>query len=317
MIVVTGAAGFIGSNVTGMLNAEGFYDIVPVDDFSSPLREKNLEGKRYTQKVERDELFSWLGKNHRLVQFIVHMGARTDTAETDMKVLQGLNLEYSKKVWDACCEFGLPLIYASSAATYGGGEYGFSDDESLVEKLHPLNPYAVSKNEFDKWVIAQERKPWFWAGLKFFNVYGQGEGHKRRMASVVYHAYRSIMKEGKVRLFRSHKPGYPDGGQKRDFIYIDDVTGVIFNMMEKRGSSGIFNVGTGRARTFLDLAGAVFAAAGRKPVIEFIDIPEDIRDRYQYFTEADTEKLRSAGYGRPFTSLEEGIRKYIREHLDR
>jgi ADP-L-glycero-D-manno-heptose 6-epimerase len=212
-------------------------------------------------------------------------------------------------------EFGLPLVYASSAATYGDGSLGYSDNESLIPSLKPLNPYGISKNEFDKWVLDRERKPFFWAGLKFFNVYGPNEFHKGRMASVVYHAYRQIKETGKMKLFRSHHPDYKDGEQLRDFIYVKDVTAVIRFLMEQRPISGIFNLGTGKAETFLELVNQTFRAMGKEPRIEFVDTPADIRDKYQYFTQADMQKLRSAGYHNDFSTLTEGVSDYVGKYL--
>jgi ADP-L-glycero-D-manno-heptose 6-epimerase len=212
-------------------------------------------------------------------------------------------------------EYGIPLVYASSAATYGLGENGYSDDHEIIEKLKPLNPYGESKNEFDKWAVGQERKPYFWAGLKFFNVYGPNEYHKGRMASVIFHAFNQIEESGGVKLFRSHNPEYLDGEQLRDFIYVKDVVDVCLFLMLNRDHSGLYNLGTGKARTFLDLAKATFRALGKEPSIEFIDTPADIRDKYQYFTEADMGKLRSIGYDRPFTSLEDGVKDYVQNYL--
>jgi ADP-L-glycero-D-manno-heptose 6-epimerase len=315
MIIVTGAAGFIGSVMIGKLNNKGITDIVPVDDFSRPEKEKNIANKAVREKVERDAFFSWLEKNHRDVDFIFHLGARTDTTEFDRSVFDRLNLNYSKQMWNACTEYGIPLIYASSAATYGMGELGYDDRHDIISDLKPLNPYGESKNEFDKWVLSQSSKPDFWAGLKFFNVYGPNEYHKGRMASVILHAYRQITDSGKVRLFRSHHPDYDDGMQLRDFIYVKDVVSVMYYLMTCREKNGIFNLGTGKARAFLDLAKGTFSAMNREAVIEFIDTPEDIRDKYQYFTEAKMEKLRSAGYRREFYTLEEGIEEYVQEFL--
>lgn len=315
MIIVTGAAGFIGSVMIGKLNNKGITDIVPVDDFSRPEKEKNIANKAVREKVERDVFFSWLEKNHRDVDFIFHLGARTDTTEFDRSVFDRLNLNYSKQMWNACTEYGIPLIYASSAATYGMGELGYDDRHDIISDLKPLNPYGESKNEFDKWVLSQSSKPDFWAGLKFFNVYGPNEYHKGRMASVILHAYRQITDSGKVRLFRSHNPDYDDGMQLRDFIYVKDVVSVMYYLMTCREKNGIFNLGTGKARAFLDLAKGTFSAMNREAVIEFIDTPEDIRDKYQYFTEAKMEKLRSAGYRREFYTLEEGIEEYVQEFL--
>jgi len=315
MIIVTGAAGFIGSVMVGKLNNKGYTDIVIVDDFSRPDKADNILNKAIREKVERDAFFDWLVKNHRDVEFIFHLGARTDTTEFDVSVFNRLNLNYSKDIWKACVDYGIPLVYASSAATYGMGELGYDDRHDIIPKLKPLNPYGESKNEFDKWVLQQKEKPEFWAGLKFFNVYGPNEYHKGRMASVIFHAYRQIMETGKVRLFRSHHPDYEDGMQLRDFIYVKDVADVMYFLMTYRERPGIYNLGTGRARAFLDLAHGTFRALNMEPLIEFIDTPEDIRDKYQYFTEAKMEKLRSTGYTRPFYSLEEGIEEYVQGFL--
>ncbi len=315
MIVITGAAGFIGSNMIAKLNEERYFDLVLVDDFLKEEKHRNFKDKVYSHLVERDDFHEWLKENHRLVQFVIHLGARTDTAEFDESVFDRLNLNYSKEIWKICVEYGLPLIYASSAATYGDGNFGYRDDENLVFSLKPLNPYGKSKNEFDKWLMLQEKKPFFWAGLKFFNVYGPNEYHKGRMASVVYQAYRQISETGKMRLFRSHHPGFKDGGQLRDFIYVKDVISVISFLIENRPQSGIFNLGTGKAQTFLELVTETFRAMDKEPVIEFIDTPEDIQDKYQYFTEADMSKLRNAGYKKDFMELSEGVSDYVRNYL--
>ncbi len=297
------------------LNREGFLDVVAVDDFSREDKNRNLEGKKLSHRVPREEFPEWLARNHRFVQFVFHLGARTDTTEFDREVFRVLNVDYSKKLWKLCVEFGLPLVYASSAATYGLGEQGYSDDHTVIPALKPLNPYGESKQEFDLWALQQEHKPYFWTGLKFFNVYGPNEYHKGRMASVVYHAGRQIRETGKLKLFRSHRADFRDGEQKRDFIFVDDVVDVLLFFMEHRKGSGIYNLGTGSARTFLDLGKACFRAMEAEVQIDFIDTPEDIRDKYQYFTEARMDKLRAAGYAESFTSLEEGISKYIREYL--
>jgi ADP-L-glycero-D-manno-heptose 6-epimerase len=315
MIVVTGAAGFIPSCLVGKLNEENFNDIVLVDDFSSPEKNKNFEGKKFTQKVDRKDFFDWLRENEDLVQFIFHLGARTDTTEFDESIFDELNLNYSKEIWNLCVEFGLPLVYASSGATYGLGEHGYKDDHDLVEKLEPLNPYGRSKNDFDKWALAQEKQPYFWAGLKFFNVYGPNEYHKGRMASVIFHAFNQIKETGKMKLFRSHREDYRDGEQKRDFVYVKDVVEVCYFLMHHRKDSGLYNLGTGTARTFKDLALSTFDALDKEPSIQFVDTPEDIRDKYQYFTEADMNKLRSIGYDKDFYSLEEGIKDYVQNYL--
>jgi ADP-L-glycero-D-manno-heptose 6-epimerase len=315
MIVVTGAAGFIGSCLVSRLNQDRFNDIVLVDDFSKPEKSRNLEGKSYGLKIDRKEFFAWLDANENQVQFIFHIGARTDTTEFDTSVFDELNLGYTKKIWEKCVAYGLPLVYASSAATYGLGESGYSDDESLIPQLRPLNPYGDSKNDFDKWAIAQEKKPYFWAGLKFFNVYGPNEYHKGRMASVIFHGYGQIRESGRLRLFRSHRPEYADGGQMRDFVYVKDVVEVCFWLMQHRRDSGIYNLGSGKARSFNDLAKSTFLAMDLAPVIEYIDTPADIRDKYQYFTEAAMEKLKHAGYPYPFHTLEKGVEDYVKNYL--
>jgi len=315
MIVVTGAAGFIGSCLIEKLNSGQYYDVIAVDDFSDAQKNKNLSGKRITARVERKDFFTWLKENHRLVQFVFHLGARTDTTEFDKNIFDELNLNYSKEVWSLCVEFGLPLVYASSAATYGLGESGFSDKEEHIQKLKPLNPYGESKNEFDKWVLLQKRKPYFWTGLKFFNVYGPNEYHKGRMASVVFHTFNSVKETGKMKLFRSHNPEYKDGEQLRDFIYVKDVCDVCFYFMLNRKHNGIYNLGTGKARSFLHLAKAVFKAMNIPENIDFIDTPEDIRDKYQYFTQAEMNKLRTTGYDKQFTLLEDGISDYVKNYL--
>jgi ADP-L-glycero-D-manno-heptose 6-epimerase len=316
MIIVTGAAGFIGSALVGELLRAGWQDIVAVDDFSRADKGPNLDGKTLSARVDRKEFFSWLDANEKLVQFIFHLGARTDTTEFNKAIFDELNLHYSQRVWESCVKYGIPLVYASSAATYGGGELGYDDvDETLPRRLKPLNPYGESKNEFDKWAIAQERKPFFWAGLKFFNVYGPNEYHKGRMASVVFHAFNQIRDTGAMKLFRSHRPDYKDGEQLRDFVYVKDVCSVCMFLMEHRRKSGLYNLGSGRARTFLDLARATFTAMGRTEAITFVDTPADIRDKYQYFTEAQMQKLVGIGYDRPFTSLEEGVHDYVTNYL--
>ncbi len=315
MIVVTGAAGFIGSVLVGRLNQAGFNNLILVDDFSHTEKEMNLKTKRFVKKINRDDFFQWFDKNPSDVEMVLHIGARTDTTEFDKDVFDILNLNYSKQMWLRCVEYQIPLIYASSAATYGMGEFGYDDNHSIVEKLKPLNPYGESKNDLDKWVLKQEKQPPFWAGLKFFNVYGPNEFHKGRMASVIFHAFHQISETGKVRLFRSHNPEFKDGEQLRDFVYVKDVVDVILFLMENKPESGLYNLGTGKARTFVDLVNATFAALDLKPVIEFIDTPEDIRDKYQYFTEANMSKLINVGYDKPFTSLEDGVGDYVGNYL--
>jgi ADP-L-glycero-D-manno-heptose 6-epimerase len=315
MIVITGAAGFIGSCLVSRLNSDNFKDIVLVDDFNSPEKNRNLEGKTYTTKVDRTQFIPWLDANHRFVQFIFHIGARSATTGFTKEVYDELNLNYSKAVWQKCVEYGLPLVYASSAATYGLGEFGYEDNHDVVFKLKPLNLYGESKNDFDKWAIQQEHKPYFWAGLKFFNVYGPNEYHKGRMASVILHAFNQIKATNKMRLFKSHHPDYPDGGQIRDFVYVKDLTEIMVFLMNHRKDSGLYNVGTGKGRTFLDLTLNTFKNMGIEPNIEYIDTPLDIRDKYQYFTEANMTKLQSIGYDKPFYSLEDGVADYVKNYL--
>ena len=317
MIVVTGAAGFIPSVLVSKLNREGYKNIVVVDDFGRTDKEGNLADKAIMEFVDRDQFPEWLKQNHVLVEFVFHLGARTDTTEFDIELLNRLNLDYSKQVWSICVEFGLPLVYASSAATYGLGEHGYEDRHDIVDDLVPLNPYGDSKNDFDKWALAQERKPYFWIGIKFFNVYGPNEYHKGRMASVVFHTFNQVRETGQMKLFRSHRPDFEDGQQLRDFIYVKDAVDVLYWFMHHRvkENSGLYNLGTGKARSFRSLAEATFSAMNLEPSISFIDTPADIRDKYQYFTEADMSKLRSIGYKSPFTSLEEGVTEYVKDYL--
>jgi ADP-L-glycero-D-manno-heptose 6-epimerase len=314
-IVVTGAAGFIGSCLVSFLNHLGYHNLILVDDFTPAIKEPNLVGKRFAEFVNRDVFFLWLQKQKKPVDMVFHLGARTDTTEFDYSIHQRLNVEYSQRIWNYCTIQNVPLVYASSAATYGSGELGYKDDHEIVYQLRPLNPYGVSKNEFDKWVLHQHDHPPFWAGLKFFNVYGPNEYHKGRMASVIFHSFNQIRKNGEVKLFRSHRPDFKDGEQLRDFIYVKDVLKVCYWLMQHQPASAIYNLGTGKARSFYDLACATFHGVDTKPNIQFIDIPEDIRDKYQYFTEADMHKLKKAGYHEKFYSLEEGVEEYVRNYL--
>ena len=315
MIVVTGAAGFIGSYILGKLNREGFKDIVLVDKYDDPLKFDNYQTKTYSQIIDRDNFFDWLADNEQFVQIIIHLGARTDTVGQEPEIYQQLNLEYSQKIWNACIQYGLPLVYASSASTYGDGSLGFDDDESRISELQPLNLYAQSKHDFDCWALKQKEQPHFWAGLKFFNVFGPNEYHKSRMASVIMQAYNTISQTGQMNLFRSHHPVIKDGEQARDFIYVEDVAKVILFFMNNRKNSGIYNVGTGEARSYLSLTKAVFKSMELKENIGFIDTPEDLRGKYQYYTCANISKLRSVGYSEPFFSLESGIDDYVKNFL--
>ena len=315
MIIITGAAGFIGSCLVGHLNNLNFKDLILVDDFSHAEKEANYSHKIFSKLVDRKNLESFMDENHALIQFVFHLGARTDTTEFNYAIFEELNINYSKMVWNKCVEYGLPLVYASSAATYGSGELGYDDNHELPYILKPLNPYGESKNEFDKWAIKQEKQPYFWAGLKFFNVYGPNEYHKKRMASVIFHSFNQIKETGLVKLFKSHRNDYENGGQLRDFVYVKDLVNVCSFLMLHRQHSGLYNLGTGQARTFYDLAAATFKALNLVPNIEYVDMPEDIRDKYQYFTEANMEKLKSIGYTDKFYSLEEGVFDYVTQYL--
>ncbi len=317
VIVVTGAAGFIGSYLVGYLNRLGFTQLVLVDDFSNELKSPNLANKKYLHKVHREQFDEWQKSHKHLIKYVFHLGARTDTTEMDYAVHKKLNLDYSKMIWEVCTENSIPLVYASSAATYGNGEHGYTDSHDVVTSLHPLNPYGVSKNEFDIWALEQKTTPPFWAGLKFFNVFGPNEYHKGRMASVIFHAFNQINSNGSVRLFRSHNPDYKDGEQIRDFIYVKDVVQICTWLMENQPASGLYNTGTGKARTFKDLVRAIFSTLQLPENIEFVDTPVDIRDKYQYFTEANMAKLRAAGYDKPFYTLEEGVGEYVNDYLNR
>ena len=320
-IVVTGAAGFIGSCLVSFLNSKGYKNLILVDDFSHEKKELNLKGKVFSEKVERESFFDWLELEKPSIDFVYHIGARTDTTEFDYSVHEHLNVEYSKKIWRYCSQYRIPLVYASSAATYGAGELGYKDDQSVIGDLKPLNPYGISKNEFDKWALKQPYFPPAWAGLKFFNVYGPNEYHKARMASVIFHSYHQVIKNGYVKLFKSHKKGFNDGEQLRDFIYVKDVLQICYWFLEcwqkdpKTFKSGLYNVGTGKARTFNDLVNATFAALNQPSQIEYINMPEDLRETYQYFTQAEMDKIRAAGYSLPFYTLEEGVGDYVRNYL--
>lgn len=317
MIVITGAEGFIGSCLVAKLNQLNYNDLILVDDFDTcPDRNLNLVGKKFTAKIERKNFFEWLATNANQVQFVFHIGARTDTTETDEAIFKALNYDFSIALWNICVNEGIPLVYASSAATYGEGEHGYDDDESKLDLLQPLNPYGKSKNDFDKWAVKQEKQPYFWAGLKFFNVFGPNEYHKGRMASVIFHSFNQIKELGKVKLFKSHKAEYANGEQKRDFIYVKDLCDVCIFLLENRKKSGVYNLGTGQARTWNDLVNAIFKAMNLPSNIEYIDIPEDIRGKYQYFTEANMAKLINIGYNKDFTNVENAVNDYVNNYLN-
>ncbi|MBR9859293.1 ADP-glyceromanno-heptose 6-epimerase [bacterium] len=311
-IVVTGAAGFIGSALVSYLNSKGQTNLILVDDFTKDGKSARIERFQYMQCIDREDFLS--SCNFSQIEFVFHIGARTDTAEMDVDLFNKLNLDYSKAIWLRCSETNTPLIYASSAATYGDGSLGF-DDEKEIDQLQPLNPYGQSKQDFDLWVEEQNDEPPFWCGLKFFNVFGPNEYHKGRMASVVFHAFNQIKASGKLKLFKSHRTDYEDGQQKRDFIYIKDLLDLIWFWYTDRTQSGLYNAGTGKAHTFLELAGAIFAAMDAEENIEFIPIPEDIRDKYQYFTEAKMDKTIKAGYEKGFTPLKDAVSDYVRNYL--
>ena len=321
-IVVTGTAGFIGSVMVQLLNEKGLTNLLLVDDFGVEEKRKNWEQKQYTKVIERHAFLDQLMNDEYEIDIIIHLGARTDTTEFNYAIHEELNVAYSKSLWQYATAKQIPLIYASSAATYGSGEQGYEDSHSILDQLVPLNPYGVSKNEFDKWAIAQTEQPPLWTGLKFFNVYGPNEGHKARMASVIFHAFNQIKSTGVVKLFKSHRTEFKDGEQLRDFIYVKDLVAVIEWMMQamlsnewNTSKNGLYNLGTGKARSFYDLAANTFIAQGLIPNIEFIDMPLDIRDKYQYFTEANMAKLRAAGYDKQFSTLEEGVQDYVANYL--
>ena len=314
-LLVTGAAGFIGARFVESCNARGI-PLVSVDLPEAFTTRPEHAGLAWGEIIGRDDLKKALRGElgQRELAGIVHLGACSATTELDEDLLRRNNVEYSQMLWNFAHRRELPLIYASSAATYGAGEQGYADDESKIDRLKPLNPYGESKRRFDAWALGQERDgktPASWAGFKFFNVYGYGEGHKGAMASVVVKAFEQIREHGKVRLFRSHKEGIADGQQSRDFIWVGDVVDVMHWALERPLARGVYNLGTGKARSFLDLVHAVFAAVGKEPQIEWIDTPEELRARYQYFTEADMGRLREAGWTRPFSSLEDGVQRSV------
>ena len=319
MIIVTGACGFIGSALLGKLQELGYGELIAVDDFSHASKLPNLENKKLKARIDREDFPDWLDEHAQKVQFVFHIGARTRTNEFDWDVLNHLNVDYSKRLWNTCTQFSIPLIYASSAATYGNGEFGFDDSPEGRIRLKPMNPYGESKQLFDLW--AEERAadglhPPFWAGFKFFNVFGPNEYHKGRMASVVFHAFNQIKEKGEVSLFKSYRDDYQDGGQRRDFVYVKDVLSVLIHFMENRKNSGIYNLGSGQAHTFLVLATAVFEAINQVPNIKYVEMPEDIRGNYQYFTEASMNRVKNAGYSDSFWDFDQAIKDYVTGYLE-
>jgi ADP-L-glycero-D-manno-heptose 6-epimerase len=324
MIVVTGGAGFIGSVLVWKLNQMGRSDIVVADHLGSGNKWRNLSRRHIDLILHKDQLFDWLGDNKNAgqkIEAIFHIGACSSTTETNADYLVQNNFQYSVRLFEFATTHQIPLIYASSAATYGLGTKGFKDDPETTHQLEPINPYGWSKQLFDQWVLKQKNVPPMWAGLKFFNVYGPNEYHKGSQASVVFHALPQVREKKCLCLFKSEHPDYAHGEQKRDFIYVKDIADVMIHMLEKQKSvkSGIYNLGTGKARTWADLGRAVFAAADAGPAkFEWIDMPAILRGQYQYFTEASMERFRTAtGWTRPFTSLEDGVADYVRHHLAR
>jgi len=313
--IVTGGAGFIGSNLVRALNGRGETDVVVVDHLNHPAKQRNLDALTCREYVEKDIFRVALrGGDVAAVDTVFHLGACSSTTETDEAYLDDNNVGYTRDLCKWCLANGARFIYASSAATYGDGSRGYSDDEAMIPQLEPLNLYGCSKQSFDLWALEQGLLDRI-VGLKYFNVYGPGEDHKGNMRSVVNKAYGQIMETGELGLFKSHRPDYEDGKQERDFVYVRDAVDVTLHFHDHRDISGIFNCGTGRARTWLDLGRAIFAAMGREANIRFIDMPESIRDKYQYHTEADVTKLRAAGYAAPFTSIEDGVRDYVQGYL--
>lgn len=316
-LLVTGAAGFIGARFVESCGARGI-PVVSVDRKASFGDRPEHRGFDFGTIVDFEALDAWLAAERPTLRGIVHLGACTDTTEMDVTYLRRVNLEYSERLWRYATERRVPLVYASSAATYGGGELGYDDDESRIPELRPLNPYGESKQQFDLFALAEERAgrtPPAWTGFKFFNVYGYGERHKGKMASVILHAFDQIRADGEVRLFKSYHPDFADGAQRRDFVAVDDVVAVLHFALDRPIARGILNLGSGTSRTFLDLAHATFAALGLAPRIRFIDMPETLRPRYQYATEARMARLRAAGYDAPFLSLEDGARRYVERLL--
>lgn len=318
MILVTGGAGFIGSVLAKQLNVLGHTDLVIVDKLEDSLKWKNLRGIKYIDYIHADELFG--GEYDDLIaetDLIFHMGASSSTTEKNMDFLMKNNVAYTQALFRFAAAKNIPLIYASSAATYGDGEFGYCDDHEKVAELMPLNPYGYSKQLVDEWVLKEETKPDHWFGLKFFNVFGPNEYHKEEMRSLVHKSFEQIKKTGSVKLFKSYKPEYLDGEQLRDFIYVMDVVRIMIELADpdKAADSGIYNVGTGKARSFLDLTKATFKAMEIPSHIEFIEMPEELRGQYQYFTQADTTKLLKALPGFKFSSLEDSIQDYVRNYL--
>ena len=322
LVLVTGGAGFIGSNIVAGLIEDGRYDVAVCDRLreASSGKWRNIAKHAITDFMAPEQLFDWLAINGERVEAVVHMGAVSSTTEPDADLIVQSNFILSRDLWRWCADYGKRLIYASSAATYGDGQQGFDDDDdpAVMAALRPMNAYGWSKWIFDMHAMrarAEGRGPKQVVGLKFFNVYGPNEGHKGAMRSVVTQIWPQASRGQTVRLFKSHREGYVDGGQLRDFVYVRDAVDVVNWLLASPQVSGVYNLGTGEARSFADLASATFSAAGHRPSIAYYDMPESIRDKYQYFTQASMNRLRAAGYERPFTSLEEGVDDYVRAYL--
>jgi len=317
MILVTGGAGFIGSLLVAELNKIGREDLIVVDRLRDKSKWKNLNGLKFETYIHADEFFDGFDDIYPEIDFIFHIGASSSTTVTDMDYLMYNNVNYSKNIYDLAIQNGCPFIYASSAATYGDGEQGYNDDHGQIRSLRPLNPYGYSKQLFDEWVIRQTRKPPLWLGLKFFNVFGPNEYHKESMRSLVHKAFGQINETGKVKLFKSYKDGFADGKQSRDFVYAVDIVKAMIDMMKVTDPQlcGIYNMGTGKSRTFYDLVAATFKAMGKETNVEYIEMPEDIRNQYQYFTEANMEKFNKLLPNFEFNELEDSISDYVQNFL--
>jgi ADP-L-glycero-D-manno-heptose 6-epimerase len=316
MIIITGGAGMIGSMIAWQLNQQGRDDLVIVDHQTHAEQWQNLCHRRYADYLDKEELLPWLQQHAHSVTAIIHMGAISATTERDWNRLLDHNIRYSQLLWQWCSEHEVPFLYASSAATYGDGHAGYSD--TSIDNLRPLNAYGYSKHFFDQWALrqgAEGKAPPLWAGFKFFNVYGPNEYHKERMASVAYHSFNQFQMHGTVKLFKSDRAEVADGMQLRDFVYVKDAAAVLTWFLSGSSESGLYNIGTGQARTFKDLATAVMQSCGQAPDITWIDMPDDLKGKYQYYTQADMGKLRAAGYEQPFHTLEEGVRDYVQNYL--
>lgn len=321
MYVVTGGAGFIGSNLVAALHQEGVEPVAVIDRLDNPHKKKNIAKHPISHLIEPEDTFSFLDKHRTTIKMLFHLGAISSTVSRDLERLRAVNVDLGCSLWHWCTHNKVPFIYASSAAIYGDGSWGFDDDcaSETLSKFRPLNAYGCSKQKFDFFVAeASEsgaKTPPQWAGLRFFNVYGPNEFHKGYQASVANHIYSVAARGEPFALFRSHHAAYPDGGQMRDFVYVSDCIDVMLWLLKDGKKTGFFNVGTGKARTFIDLASAVYCALNLSPMITFKDTPDDIRSQYQYFTKANIQRLRKAGYNRPFRSLETGIHEYVCRYL--